>query len=73
MNSHFVEENLLLDPQEHSSLPNHFGEYFLFISWAKAPALYVTMSQVMVEEEGHFFDLALRAQIELRNVKVIFR
>ena len=38
------------------------------ISWAKAPALYVTMSQV--EEEDHFLDLAFRAQIELRNVKV---
>ena len=39
------------------------------ISWAKAPALYVTMSQ---EEavEVHFLDLAFRAQIELRNVKV---
>ena len=39
-------------------------------SWAKAPALYVTMSQVEDEEEGHFLDLAFRAQIELRNVKV---
>ena len=38
------------------------------VSWAKAPALYVTMSQVVVE--GHFLDLAFRAQIELRNVKV---
>ena len=39
------------------------------ISWAKAPALYVTMSQVVVVEV-HFLDLAFRAQIELRNVKV---
>ena len=42
-------------------------------SWAKAPALYLTMSQVVeevVEEEDHFLDLAFRAQIELRNVKV---
>ena len=37
-------------------------------SWAKAPALYVTMSQGVVA--GHFLDLAFRAQIELRNVKV---
>ena len=41
------------------------------VSWAKAPALYVTMSQEEVEvEKGHFLDLAFRAQIELRNVKV---
>ena len=44
------------------------------ITWAKAPALYVTMSQVVVEEEeeekDHFLDLVFRAQIELRNVKV---
>ena len=38
------------------------------VSWAKAPALYVTMSQVVVGV--HFLDLAFRAQIELRNVKV---
>ena len=38
------------------------------VSWAKAPALYVTMSQE--GEKGHFLDLAIRAQIELRNVKV---
>ena len=32
---------------------------------------YVTMSQEVVEEEEvHFLDLAFRAQIELRNVKV---
>ena len=43
----------------------------LVISWAKAPALYVTMSQVVVVGvEVHFLDLAFRAQIELRNVKV---
>ena len=43
----------------------------IIISWAKAPALYVTMSQeVEVEVEDHFLDLAFRAQIELRNVKV---
>ena len=42
-----------------------------FISWAKAPALYVTMSQVVgVVVEVHFLDLAFRAQLELRNVKV---
>ena len=40
------------------------------ISWAKAPALYVTMSQEGEEEVDHFLDLAFRAQIELRNVKV---
>ena len=41
------------------------------ISWAKAPALYMTMSQVVVVVvEVHFLDLAFRAQIELRNVKV---
>ena len=34
---------------------------FIFISWAKAPALYMTMSQEEVEEEGNFFDLAIRA------------
>ena len=38
------------------------------VSWAKAPALYVTMSQAVVGV--HFLDLAFRAQIELRNVKV---
>ena len=43
----------------------------IVFSWAKAPALYVTMSQEEVEEvEDHFLDLAFRAQIELRNVKV---
>ena len=41
-----------------------------FIGWAKAPALYVTMSQVLEVGEVHFLDLAFRAQIELRNVKV---
>ena len=47
------------------------GQNILFISWAKAPALYVTMSQeVVVVVEVHFLDLAFRAQIELRNVKV---
>ena len=40
------------------------------VSWAKAPALYVTMSQEVEGEQGHFLDLAIRAQIELRNVKV---
>ena len=40
------------------------------ISWAKAPALYVTMSQEEVVVVVHFLDLAFRAQIELRNVKV---
>ena len=40
------------------------------VSWAKAPALYVTMSQAVVGVEDHFLDLAFRAQIELRNVKV---
>ena len=40
------------------------------ISWAKAPALYVTMSQEVVVEGDHFLDLAFRAQIELRNEKV---
>ena len=44
--------------------------YFVIISWAKTPALYVTMSQVVEVEEDHFLDLAFRAQIELRNVKV---
>ena len=44
----------------------YHGVGYLF-SWAKAPALYMTMSQ---EEEVHFLDLAFRAQIELRNVKV---
>ena len=34
-----------------------------FFSWAKAPALYVTMSQAV--GEGHFLDLAIRAQKEL--------
>ena len=34
------------------------------------PALYVTMSQAVGVVEGHFLDLAFRAQIELRNVKV---
>ena len=44
---------------------------YVFISWAKAPALYVTMSQEEEEEEqDHFLYLAFRAQIELRNVKV---
>ena len=33
---------------------------FLVISWAKAPALYVTMSQEVVDEV-HFLDLAVRA------------
>ena len=56
-----------------------YNMYFLvwlswrvIISWAKAPALYVTMSQEVeeVEVEDHFLDLAFRAQIELRNVKV---
>ena len=42
---------------------------FIF-SWAKAPALYVTMSQVDEDEEDHFLDLAFTAQIEIRNVKV---
>ena len=43
----------------------------IVVSWAKAPALYVTMSQVEeVEDVVHFLDLAFRAQIELRNVKV---
>ena len=46
-------------------------KYDVFISWAKAPALYVTMSQEeVVEVVDHFLDLAFRAQIELRNVKV---
>ena len=40
-----------------------------FFSWVKAPAQYVTMSQAVVVED-HFLDLAFRAQIELRNVKV---
>ena len=44
-------------------------QYCVF-SWAKAPALYVTMSHGVVVEEVHFLDLAFRAQIELRNVKV---
>ena len=43
---------------------------FIFISLAKAPALYVTMSQEEVEVVVHFLDLAFKAQIELRNVKV---
>ena len=42
-----------------------------FLAGPKAPALYVTMSQEVEEvEEDHFLDLAFRAQIELRNVKV---
>ena len=45
-------------------------EPFALFSWAKAPALYVTMSQVGAVEEGHFLDLAFRAHIELRIVKV---
>ena len=43
----------------------------LLFSWAKAPALYVKMSQV--EEEDLFLDSACRAQIELKNVKVKFK
>ena len=42
----------------------------LIFSWAKAPALYVTMSQKVEVEGVYFLDLAFRAQIELRNVKV---
>jgi len=30
----------------------------------------VTISQAVEEEEDHFLDLAFRAKIELRNVKV---
>ena len=48
---------------------NYFAVVNIF-SWTKAPALYVTMSQEEVVEVGHFLDLAFRAKIELRNVKV---
>ena len=36
------------------------GDFIYFISWAKAPALYVTMSQGGVVAD-HFLDLAVRA------------
>ena len=54
------------------TIPIKFLSSTIFISWAKAPALYVTISQVVVEvvEKVHFLDLAFRAQIKLRNVKV---
>ena len=62
-----AERDQLVDPYAAWPIsPDHIPEIVNIISWAKAPALYVTMSQEVV----HFLDLAFRAQIELRNVKV---
>ena len=56
---HFSLANIIRPGQ---NIDNKHISRFIF-SWAKAPALYVTMSQVVgvVEEEVHFLDLAFRA------------
>ena len=65
----------LLNLRENNIWIEIIFEWKGFISWAKAPALYVTISIVTGGGRwgGLFLDLAIRAHIELRNVKVTLR